>query len=214
MQRNGLEIQFTHRSFQEYFAAYCLSQYLEDKMPEIVWRMLGRPEDNVIPMLFEMKRDRIENDFIIPRLREICTLVADNNATEDCLKHQELFEYTVHLHRFQKIYRISVNGGNSYYQFITLLRKLYRAEFRAAHDKTDDYRLDDDRAGARIAKLRRKRKEKFSVGSDIELTSEEILETGFRRYCQNDLTAVQKILNKAVKRKNRTSKSISEILDL
>lgn len=214
MQRNGLEIQFTHRSFQEYFSAYCLANFVEEKMPEILWRMLGRPEDNVIPMLFEMKREKVENDFIVPRLKETIARLNESGATP-VAKHYAAFDYTVHLYRMPKMYRLSVSGGNSYYQFITLLRLLYRADFASIHNKDDNYRDDDNRAGALIAKQRRlKKKGSLKIGDSVRLEPHELDGMGFSRYCKNDLLVLQKILDKAVKQNTKASKNLSEILGL
>lgn len=78
MQIDGLAIVFTHRSFQEYFTAYCLSRMPSAKLSALVPKIAERRTDNVISMLSDMNRDLIEEAYILPmilkaklRLREI-----------------------------------------------------------------------------------------------------------------------------------------------
>ena len=68
MQYENLEYSFVHRSFQEYFTAV----YLKNSPFETVRRFLesdtNPSRENVIPMLYGMDQDRIEEEWALPKL--------------------------------------------------------------------------------------------------------------------------------------------------
>lgn len=72
----GLEYRYTHRSFQEYFAAVYLSTF-DDARQKIACRAVLKAcsgnisADKVFEMLHDMGEDRFEKNYIIPVLREI-----------------------------------------------------------------------------------------------------------------------------------------------
>jgi Predicted NTPase (NACHT family) len=68
LQPDGTHLSFTHRSFQEYFSAYCLSRLVPNRMEAILPRFMYRPEDNVISMCFDMTQELFEREFILPKL--------------------------------------------------------------------------------------------------------------------------------------------------
>jgi predicted NACHT family NTPase len=74
LQRDGLQIVFAHRSFQEYFAAYfivkCPTQI--DRLMDI---LAQRQSDIVISLVFDMNRSRLEREWILPKLRELVSLL-------------------------------------------------------------------------------------------------------------------------------------------
>lgn len=72
MIEDGLDMTFTHRSFQEYFVAV----YIADAAPGIqkiliekYWQRSGA--DSVIMLLLEMKPDLVERLLILPKLKEL-----------------------------------------------------------------------------------------------------------------------------------------------
>jgi hypothetical protein len=73
LRRDGLDIVFSHRTFQEYFTAYCLSRLDRTKAADLLPRYAARDSDNVLSILFDMNRDIVEDCYIIPtyeRLKE------------------------------------------------------------------------------------------------------------------------------------------------
>lgn len=69
---DGLEISYSHRSFQEYFVAlHILSSPpdLQDKLVNRYWR--NSLSDNVINLLVEMNPELIERVLVVPRLEEL-----------------------------------------------------------------------------------------------------------------------------------------------
>lgn len=68
----GLEIAFSHRSFQEYFVALHISSAtpeIQEKLIERYWRNMN--SDNVIHLLYELNPDLVERMLIIPQLTEL-----------------------------------------------------------------------------------------------------------------------------------------------
>ena len=69
---DGLEIAFSHRSFQEYFVA----RYIATATPAIQEKLLNRywkniSNDNVISLLFEINPDLVERLLFIPKLENL-----------------------------------------------------------------------------------------------------------------------------------------------
>ena len=68
---DGLEIAFSHRSFQEYFVARHISQAMPDiqlKLIDRYWKNIV--SDNVIGLLSEINPDLIERNLLVPKLEE------------------------------------------------------------------------------------------------------------------------------------------------
>jgi predicted NACHT family NTPase len=68
LQRDGLSIVFSHRSFQEYFCAYSFLKLSNDEAREVALRLSDRSSDNVMPMLFEMNKSFLEDVYFIPMM--------------------------------------------------------------------------------------------------------------------------------------------------
>lgn len=69
---DGLLINFTHRSFQEYFVA----RFIRDAKSDIQQKLIDRYSvnlrlDGVMTLLYEMKPDLVERDFIIPSIERL-----------------------------------------------------------------------------------------------------------------------------------------------
>lgn len=68
----GLEIAFSHRSFQEYFVALHIASAtpeVQEKLIERYWRKMN--SDNVIQLLYEINPDLIERTLLIPQLTNL-----------------------------------------------------------------------------------------------------------------------------------------------
>jgi len=94
LQRDGLFVSFTHRSFQEYFAAFFLSRSPATPIGDLCDAFSGRREDNVIAMAFEMNRLLIEREWILPRIRTLADVLlrADENGDELSVYAESVYE--------------------------------------------------------------------------------------------------------------------------
>jgi hypothetical protein len=69
IQRDGLGFTFTHRSFQEYFTALFLVGMARKNKYDIFNKIaFVNDRDDVIPMIFDINSDLLEQEWIIPRL--------------------------------------------------------------------------------------------------------------------------------------------------
>jgi hypothetical protein len=72
LQRDGLFITFTHRSFQEYFAAFFVTRSPSTSIGDLLDKLCMRAlNDNVIPMAFDMNRPLIVREWILPRITDL-----------------------------------------------------------------------------------------------------------------------------------------------
>ncbi|MFL0801315.1 MAG: NACHT domain-containing protein [Agarilytica sp.] len=72
MQRDGLGFTFTHRSFQEYFTALFLVEFVSDHKFDLIDKIAFiNDRDDVIPIIFDINSDLLEQEWIIPRLESM-----------------------------------------------------------------------------------------------------------------------------------------------
>lgn len=69
LQQDGLSITFSHRSFQEFFSAYCLARMPIDKLKLLLPRLAERIRDSVMIMLFDMNKDLVEECYVVPMVK-------------------------------------------------------------------------------------------------------------------------------------------------
>jgi hypothetical protein len=70
LQQDGIEISFSHRSFQEYFAAVYLGNMSTDKLRLLLPQLTFRDTDAVIVMLNDMNHDLFEEAYVIPMIKK------------------------------------------------------------------------------------------------------------------------------------------------
>jgi len=72
IQSDGLRYTYTHRSFQEYFSALYLKDCNRNIRQELFSGLLQYfVQDNTLGLLFEMDRDIVENELLIPELENL-----------------------------------------------------------------------------------------------------------------------------------------------
>jgi hypothetical protein len=68
---------FTHRSFQEYFAAVFVTRGPAIDLGALLDNLAARRSDVVIPMAIDMNRNLIEKEWVLPGVRSITSMVPD-----------------------------------------------------------------------------------------------------------------------------------------
>lgn len=85
----GLEYRFSHRSFQEYFAALYTTQLDDSQQKRFLKLWLQnnsyRTTSNYLDMLYELQTSRFLKNIIIPAIRELQQLYKDNGESEEWL---------------------------------------------------------------------------------------------------------------------------------
>lgn len=72
MQRDGTGYTFTHRSFQEYFTAIFIVNHASDNKYKIIDKIaFVNDRDDVIPMVFDINQDLLEQEWVIPRMENM-----------------------------------------------------------------------------------------------------------------------------------------------
>ncbi|MGN5164646.1 NACHT domain-containing protein [Aeromonas hydrophila] len=86
IQRDGNLYTFSHRSFQEYFSAYFLSNSNSIDIGAALDKICkNNLSDNVINMLFDLNREKIETEWILPRLTTIIEKSNGMSTTDEVL---------------------------------------------------------------------------------------------------------------------------------
>lgn len=67
---DGLEYIFSHRSFQEYFAAYCISYVTTKKFDELIGAFSKRHNDQVVLLISDMNPELLRRHYILPKSSE------------------------------------------------------------------------------------------------------------------------------------------------
>ena len=71
LHQDGTDIAFVHRSFQEYFTAFFLTNLHGPRVKNLLDRCALRYGDFVIPMARDMDQDTIEQEWVLPVLDEL-----------------------------------------------------------------------------------------------------------------------------------------------
>jgi hypothetical protein len=86
LQRDGLFLTFSHRSFQEYFTAYFICRSPTVDLSRLLDQLMKRLPDSVLPMSFDMNRNLLERQWILPKLNVLC-------ETINKIPKEKLFDY-------------------------------------------------------------------------------------------------------------------------
>ena len=85
LHRDGVEIAFVHRSFQEYFAAKFVTE-THSETRKILDKFSVRFKDSVIPMALEMDREGIEQKWVVPAITSLHEKLYDGSMPLDISK--------------------------------------------------------------------------------------------------------------------------------
>ncbi|WP_444891613.1 NACHT domain-containing protein [Microbulbifer sp. DLAB2-AA] len=136
MQRDGLGYTFTHRSFQEYFTALYLVGMANQNRYKIYNKIAFLNNiDDVIPMIFDINSDLLEQEWVIPRLEELILDFATIPSTNDgkIIILSKMYDYLIvrQWDDSKKEVGVAIRGDvnrDSHINFIVILHRLYHGE--------------------------------------------------------------------------------------
>jgi predicted NACHT family NTPase len=126
LQRDGLFITFTHRSFQEYFAACFISRSPSTSIRDLLDKICLHRDNNVIPMAFDMNKPLIEREWILPRIKDLSRKITRSDFKDNivALANAMNLNINVDLDQSQKklVMYLKVTPG---FAFMQTLKRLY-----------------------------------------------------------------------------------------
>jgi hypothetical protein len=128
LQKEGFEISFVHRSFQEYFCALFISQAKSGVVARYLENGKFRLRDNVIPLLYGMIPDRVEEEWASSVVKMIVDEFKKSDATSGLRFLKEVFgnlDFMV----FRKDEVHIAMGQGSLSREVEILKRLYPAHF-------------------------------------------------------------------------------------
>lgn len=138
MQRDGNGYTFTHRSFQEYFTSIFLVTYTSDNKFRLIDKIaFVNDRDDVIPMVYDINQDLLEQEWVVPRLESMITELSTIPDTvkgksvllslmyQGLTTHENEGEYSV-------AFRLYTREGD-HTRFFHILYKIYGEEIRKYH---------------------------------------------------------------------------------
>ncbi|WP_158966099.1 NACHT domain-containing NTPase [Paraglaciecola sp. L3A3] len=140
MQRDGNGYTFTHRSFQEYFTSIFLVTYASENKFKLIDKIaFVNDRDDVIPMVFDINQDLIEQEWVVPRME---SLISDLSIVPDTVKGKTLLLSLVYSglttrekdEQHSIAFRLYNREGDSA-RFIHILFKIYNEELHKYHKK-------------------------------------------------------------------------------
>ncbi|WP_394688478.1 NACHT domain-containing protein [Hoeflea sp.] len=70
LKKDGLQYTFTHRKFQEYFAAYCLARVASRDMERMLNHISSRYSDEVLSMVYDLNKELFREKYILPNSKK------------------------------------------------------------------------------------------------------------------------------------------------
>ena len=77
----GTDFAFAHRSFQEYFAAYCMSYVTSNNFDKFLERFARRPNDQVVRLISDMAPEKLRDLYILPKASEFSAKLKKPTST-------------------------------------------------------------------------------------------------------------------------------------
>jgi hypothetical protein len=167
LHRDGLKFTFTHRSFQEFFSAYCLARIDNKRYAPIVTRISRRESDDVITMLYDMNPEMFETLYMLPNLRRLVEEWTQNDGLDPLISERKIYDTDVELRLYSPDHMVIVrNPGNDNYYLRINVQKVYGGAGDLQYWRTLDgwkaisLKFDKERCGRFIEQLKRDRLER------------------------------------------------------
>lgn len=171
----GLEYRFTHRAFQEYFAALYTVQLDDEQQRRFLKLWLQnesyRATSNYLDMLYELQPSRFIKNIISPAIKELHEKYIDNGESNEWLIRLMYSDVGVRKYSKEKTKRCFVTIKEFYYHDMIIRACNVGGLFKS---RTDE---ENQRSEEREAKLRNILEEKY--GLDKEQSFDTLAEDGY-----------------------------------
>lgn len=193
MQRDGNGYTFTHRSFQEYFTSIFVVNYSSNNKFKIIDKIaFVNDRDDVIPMIFDINQDFLEQEWIMPRLEVMIdelSVVPDTKQGKAKLLSLMYKGLTTHDNDGNKsiAFRLYRREGD-HTRFIHVLFKIYREELHCYHkdqggtDESDEVKEAEKKLVELILESDDEEKDLISL-EDLSSVSPEVVSLMYMSNC-------------------------------
>lgn len=153
---------FTHRSFQEYFAALCMGYISNEQFEKLLEHLIERANDQFLPLLYKMQPDRFSSLYIIKigskyiegllrrktkrqlvrhmdESRRLCTITASRNSPENNSQTYDIKNTRVKFD--QAGYRVRTSGELG--KLMNVCGRLSLLEFKRTDLKRHKYTIEN-----------------------------------------------------------------------
>ncbi|MDH0565138.1 hypothetical protein [Acinetobacter courvalinii] len=131
LQRDGLGFTYTHRSFQEYFAAQFLVNKISNKKFELFEKVFNvNWRDNVLNMVFDINPAILEKEWIIPKSIYILSDVKEFIGEDILLLNKIYSSITTFENDYgETLIGFGMGHSSNYAEFFMFFNKLYENEY-------------------------------------------------------------------------------------
>jgi hypothetical protein len=188
LQRDGLFITFTHRSFQEYFAAFFISRSPSTSLRDLLDKICPRVDSNVIPMAFDMNRSLIEREWILPRINDLARQITASDSTVNIIERANAMNMRISFDLDRRGQRLQLwFSVTPEFAFVRTLERLYDNTLLAINASDLDNQNNLDIVGAEVNRWRAERTAEGVSGEALMLRRtdhEWVMQTTFPQYIQ------------------------------
>jgi len=135
LQKEGFEISFVHRSFQEYFCALFVSQAPAGVVSQYLDSGRFRVEDSVLPMLYGMVPERIESEWANAAVSDLLSKYERQDRRSTTAFFARLFPTLRYAVFDDASVHILMSHEGPDQRKVEILRRFYPAHFHAAESR-------------------------------------------------------------------------------
>lgn len=136
LQLEGLQYSFIHRSFQEYFAAYCVTKFITSNQGAILEVFSRRTYDESFFLSYEIHPDLVEKEFVIPKFNKFKEegMYPLKTSKSKALYFLNLYDFTLRVNyrvKVSKSDKLEIDSvhysllGGDYYKFQKVIWDIY-----------------------------------------------------------------------------------------
>lgn len=214
IQKDGIIYTFSHRSFQEYFAAHYISNTQSINIRKILDKMsTTHISDNIIQMLFELNKEKVETNWVIPRLKNILDKIEFLDCKKDLAKICSEFYSSLSINNSRLGLMLNQEIPDGY--FMIWLSRLYKDENELVFSSTKDedaFDKDTEESAELVMRNTSLRDNEELPFKDIPHDAEWLSQTWLLEHCDKQCKLISIIYEKLAHKYEEKEKSLTSIL--